>query len=223
LKLFTLTLILLLPQWAFCLTKIATPDYGDNPLLRCLAKEEGDLNRYNSTGPLYKLNQLFIEEFSALDEVMPNVTFLSEICSSKDYSPSVSLLRLMLLHGRDVFDLKHTDVRSKDFVIQKSLMEGLIDRAPAIFFEYISNLQAKSPSAGCLLKKIPELAKFSSRFQDLESEKKPYELVRIEEVSIIFNQLKNFDRINLECLKEKKAAVDKAKAKNKGQMAPTPN
>jgi hypothetical protein len=187
-----------------------TPNtYGENKLLKCLASEELLLYQNNSTGPLYKLNQFFIDELSAVDEFSPKASFLPSICRSKEYSPSVSLLRLMLLEGQNIFDTGTYDGRTQNYYIQLSLIKSLVDRAPAIFFDYILNLQAKSPLAGCLNQRIPELAKFTERYKNLESEKLPHELVDKKEIEAIFNKLKDYDKFNIECERVRKERLQK--------------
>ena len=67
-----------------------------NPFIKCLGEEELLIHKSGSTGPVYNLNQWIISEISG-QGIHVKEKYLLEICSNKDFSPSVSFLRLFLL------------------------------------------------------------------------------------------------------------------------------
>lgn len=177
-----------------------------NPLLICLGNEEERLHLSKIAGPIYRLNQLFINEFAGANDIKLKQKYLKSTCASKKFSPSVLLLRLILIKGIDIFELGELDMH------QKGMAEDLSERGAHIFFNYLGGLQGMTAHPHCLNKKIPEIKKFSDRFQYLEPNLSEKDILKDNsEIDKIFNKLKNFDAILLEC--EKEAAALKSQQK----------
>ncbi|MDO9183687.1 MAG: hypothetical protein Q7U04_14835, partial [Bacteriovorax sp.] len=83
---------------------------SSNLILQCLAKEETQLHKEKSQGVLYRLNQDFINELASSNDIALKKNFVDEICNSKTLSPTVGLLRLLLLKESDIYDLSLSEV-----------------------------------------------------------------------------------------------------------------
>ena len=81
-----------------------------NLLLECLAREEMRLHKEKNQGALFRLNQEFINELASSNDINLKKHFVEEICDSKKHSPSVGLLRLLLLVESDIYDLSLSEV-----------------------------------------------------------------------------------------------------------------
>ncbi|MBC7713792.1 MAG: hypothetical protein H7177_10665, partial [Rhizobacter sp.] len=91
----------MLKNFSFTLILIAAIGYSaeiyaaPNLLLQCLAKEEEKLNKRGTQNALYRLNQEFVNELAASNDIMLKKVYVDEICNSRSYSPSVGLLRML--------------------------------------------------------------------------------------------------------------------------------
>jgi len=180
--------------------------YGNNPILCCLAHEEQALNdAHIASGPLYKLNNNLIDEMRNIDQMWPTPEQEQKICHHRDFSPSVALLRALLVDGMDVFVKASDDpLENSEGNLQNATAIGLVERAPRIFFDYISALQSGMDVPNCLNKHIPELMKFQNRLLDLENERVPGVLIDPTQVKIIFAKLRNLDTYAKDCAEEGK-------------------
>jgi len=174
--------------------------------IKCLAQEELIIHKAKTTGPVYHLNQRLINYFSTISAIDIKASYYPEMCNHPSFSPSVSLLRLLLLKGRIIF--KFPKFREED-VAKKAVMDdsinGLINESPHIFFKFLAKLQGLTGRADCLGSKIPHLNYFLDRFKYLEED---YPISRLieekEKINEIFNSLKGFDRILSNCKPQKK-------------------
>ena len=129
-----------------------------NGALLCLAKEEEAYHKKRYTGPLYTLNQKLILNLAEIDHVtfMPGV--IDRICSSRKISPSYKLLKLCLLDGKRIFELK----QNKDTMVvydwvDHQLAQGFIEQCYDIFFKYSLSIQSMSKTPRCLQYEVPAL------------------------------------------------------------------
>ena len=188
------------------------PQKKGNPLIICLGNEEERLHLSKTTGPVYHLNQLFINEFAGANDIRLKSQYLKKTCASKSFSPSVLLLRLIMLKGADIFELGDLDLH------QKGMAEELAERSAHIFFNYLAGLQGMTADPQCLNKKIPEIKEFSERFQYLESDRSEHQILKDnKKINIIFNKLKKFDTIVRECEIEAKREQEKKESTGPGK------
>ena len=140
-------------------------------ILACLGQEELKIHRSGTEGPVYQLNRAFVDMFSKAKTPLISSVAVQEICRSKDFSPSVSLLRYLLLRGDR--------------------------RVPRIFFDYLSGLQGLAPAASCLPQKLPHFSYLSERYRHLG----PSAILKGEDERIreLFDGLKNLDAIFKKC------------------------
>jgi len=188
--------------------------YGRNPILCCLAQEEQALNdAHFASGPLYKLNTTLIDEMRNIDGLWPTPEAEQQICHSPDFSPSVALVRELLMQGRKIFmaDPRRDDLDVASDGLQNATAEALVERTPRIFFDYISSLQTVMGLPECLNRKIPPLKKFQDKLRDLESEKVAGKIVIPAQIEQIFNGLKNLDKYAKECAAEQKKRLQQQK------------
>lgn len=193
-----ITVIMLL-----CFTAHAERSFKEvNPLMACLGAEELALHRAKSTGPAYFLNQHFIKELSTLYGLNLKKDVLKKICQSGAYSPSVNLLKELLLTGKKAFALPKDPSLSEDDALPTNSLGSFLDHLPSVFYTYLSKLQALTPKAGCLEKEIPEIAYFMERSKYLEDIMGSKTLSEEpQKIKNIFNKLKGFDQIIKKCQK----------------------
>lgn len=183
-----------------------------NPLLVCLGNEEERLHLAKVTGPIYRLNQLFINEFASANEIQLEERYLQAVCSARHFSPSVNLLRFLMLDGKKIFKMNGLNIN------QVGVAEDLAERAAYIFFNYLAGLQSQTPHPQCLNKKIPEIAIFAERFRYLESDQSAREILSDrKKVAGIFAKLKHFDTIIKSCQKELQAKTSAPSTSSKAQ------
>jgi len=175
-----------------------------NPLMACLGNEELNLHRARSMGPAYFLNQHFIKELSTLYGLSLKKKVLDEVCQSREFSPSVNLLRVLLLRGTKAFELKKFNEDGPQ-ALAKSSLENFLDTLPQVFYAYLARLQALAPTAGCLEKEIPEIAYFMERSKYLEDIMGADTLLQNpKKIEAVFKGLKNFDAVLKRCKPKKK-------------------
>jgi len=170
-----------------------------NELMSCLGQEELKIHRSKSTGAAYFLNQLFINELSALYGVNLTKKSLAIVCEPSDFSPSVNLLKLLLLKREKAFTIPNDDGGVN--ALKTSSLSGFVDDIPHVFFQYLSKLQALAPIP-CLDRHIPEVRFFIERFKYLEGEIDSSRLMgQAKQIERTFTKLKKLDEYILECQK----------------------
>lgn len=176
----------------------------DNLLLHCLGKEEEKLHKEKNQSVLYRLNQNFINELATSNDVAIKKNYVDEICSPKaKLSPSVGLLRLLLLNESDVFDLSLSGVDPSMRSYKMAYIREFQKQVPHIFISYLAGLQTEMPDAHCLNNAIPEIAAFNQRLKYLEEEITIHELLsQKKKIDKIFNRLKNLKAIAADCVKK---------------------
>lgn len=188
----------------------------DNLLLRCLAKEEEKLHKAKSPSVIYRLNQNFINELSTSNDIAIKKNFVEQICGPKaKLSPSVGLLRLLLLNESDIFDLSLSEVDPSMRSYKMAFIREFQKQVPHFFISYLAGLQEEMPDAQCLTKAIPEITAFNQRLKYLEEEITVHDLLsQKKQIDRIFTKLKNIKTIASNCEKaarklQKKKHLDK--------------
>lgn len=146
-----------------------------SPILRCLAKEELMLHKSKNTGPVYYLNQTLVNHIATIPNLEVSAKTVKIVCHHPDYGPSLSLIHLMLLGGRHIFNIKKDSVGHGLAVGQ---LQALIEKAPHIMFNYLNKIQAIMPTAHCLTKEIPEVQFFYDRYKYLEGDLNGKQLIK---------------------------------------------
>lgn len=191
-----------------------------NLLLECLAREEMRLHKEKNQGALFRLNQEFINELASSNDINLKKHFVEEICNSKKHSPSVGLLRLLLLVESDIYDLTLSEVEPSMRPFKMGYINEFQKQIPRLFVQYVSALQAEMPTADCLSKKIPELAVFNERLKYLEEEMTTHEVIRDKNrIEKIFTKLQNLSSIKSACEKDAQAKARKSNKVKKKERA----
>jgi len=181
---------------------LCTASYAQkvNPLLACLGKEELILHRSKTTGPAYYLNQLFINELATINGIKLVDQKVKLICKPGAFSPSVKLLRLLLLEGKSAFYISPNVDRGGVEALATSSLEGFLQTIPHVFFSYLAKLQALAPSANCLKEEIPEISYYINQFRYLEGEMSTKSLIADKaKLNRIFRKLYRFESILKRC------------------------
>ncbi|MDD4975655.1 MAG: hypothetical protein PHY93_14965 [Bacteriovorax sp.] len=171
-----------------------------NLLLQCLAKEESLLYKQKAQGVLYKLNQEFINELASSNDIALKKNFVDEICNSKKLSPSVGLLRLLLLKESDIYDLSLSEVDPTMRPFKMGYINEFQKQVPRFFIQYISGLQSEMATPDCLAKAIPEIVVFNERLKYLEEEMNTHEVLKDKSrIEKIFTKLQDIKTIKEKC------------------------
>jgi hypothetical protein len=185
-------------------------------LLKCLGREELVIHKMKMTGPVYKLNQLFITELSSWGEIQMKRSRIEKICANDDFTPSVNLMRAILIDGGKIFEMKSGADNANLRALNEGLVQALLNRIPHIFFRYLSDLQAISSYPHCLNEKIPELAYYLTRFKYLEEEYSVQELIKDKvKLNSIFSKIKRLDSVLKDCEALQKESLKKMQSKRK--------
>jgi len=182
--------------------------------LKCLANEELIIHQAKSNGPVYLLNQRLFNYFRSLSRIDIKDSYYAKICHHPNFSPSVSMLHLLLIEGKKIF---HFPKLGKKYDTQRAVLDdaihSLIEKSPHIFFNFLSKLQGLTGQANCLGKNIPHLNYFLDRFKYLEVDIPMQQLLeekgKIEE---IFTALKKYNKILHKCRRVMKPPQKKKSA-----------
>ncbi|MCO4794395.1 MAG: hypothetical protein KC493_11815 [Bacteriovoracaceae bacterium] len=175
---------------------------SSNELLKCLGREELVIHKMKMTGPVYKLNQLFITEMASWGGIQLKKKYLKSICANDEYTPSVNFMRSLLIDGGKIFEMKKGVSNANLRALNEGRVKSLLSSIPHIFFKYLSDLQAISSYPHCLNEKIPELPYFLERFKYLEEEYPAKELIKDKlKLNSIFTKIKRLDVILKSCEK----------------------
>lgn len=184
-----------------------------NLLLQCLAKEEELLHKKETQNALFRLNQEFVNELASSNDITIKKNYVDEICRSKSYSPSVGLLRLLLMKEHELYDLSLSGAPANMRPFKMGYINEFQKQVPRIFIQYLSGLQSELATPDCLEKAIPELVGFSEKIRYLEEELSTRALItQKNKIDSIFIKLRNFSEIKKKCLMEKKR-LDSVKKK----------
>lgn len=189
-----------------------------NLLLQCLAKEESQLHKEHSLGALYHLNQDFLNELASSNDIALKKNFVDEICLAKKHSPSVGLLRLLLIKESDIYDLSLSEVDPSMRSFKMGYINEFQKQVPHLFIKFISALQSEMATADCLEKNIPELKYFNERLKYLEEEMSTHEVMKDKsKIEKVFSKLEGIKSIKKSCdlIAQKKSKKLKDKMKKK--------
>lgn len=171
-----------------------------NLLLQCLAKEETELHKEHSQGAIYHLNQDFLNELASSNDIALKKNFVDEICLSKKHSPSVGLLRLLLVKESDIYDLSLSEVDPSMRPFKMGYINEFQKQVPRLFIQFISSLQSEMATPDCLEKNIPELKFFNERLKYLEEEMSTHDIMKDKsKIEKIFTKLENIKSIRKSC------------------------
>lgn len=173
-----------------------------NLLLQCLAREETQLHKEKAQGTLYRLNQEFINELASTNDITLKKKFVDEICQSHKLTPTVGLLRLLLLKESDLYDLSLAEVDPAMKPYKMGYINEFQKQVPRLFIQYVAGLQSEMATPDCLNKAIPELNILNDRLKYLEEEMTIHEVIRDKSrIEKIFSKLENVSAIKAKCEK----------------------
>ena len=185
-----------------------------NFLLRCLAKEEEALHKKNVQNALFRMNQEFVNELASSNDINLKKKYVDEICHSKDFSPSVGLLRLLLIKEHEIYDLSLSSIDISMRPFKMGYINEFQKQVPRMFIQYLSGLQSELATPNCLIKAIPELKGFIEKIRYLEEEVSTHHLIIDKKrIETIFLKLKKFHAIKRQCLLDKNKSSDTLKKK----------
>lgn len=174
----------------------------EGDILKCLGDEEKRFHLNKVSGPVYDLNQRLISELVQIPRIKLTREDYLAICAGNDFSESWKLLELSLKKGKGIFEIP-PDLRG----MQKGMTEGMIDdyieASKEILLTFISQIQAQSPTPGCLKQEIPELDKFFYEIKYLQEDVDIRQIFEGKEEKII-DKLKNYPLAFEKCRAELK-------------------
>ena len=180
-------------------------------ILVCLGDEELKLHKSKNMGPIYNLNQTLVNQIATIPNLVVSRKNTLEICHNKDFGPSLSLLRLILLKGGSIFNIKK-NVAGHGLAVGQ--LGTFVESAPHIMFNYLNEIQALMPYAYCLSNEVPEVQYFYDRYKYLEEDLNGGQLLKDKKkVKAIFKKIKNLDKVIENCKATAKALEEKAKQK----------
>ncbi len=193
-----------------------------NPLLHCLAKEEAQLFKQKNLGSLYRLNQEFINELASSSDITLKEHFINEICETKTTSPTIKLLRMLLLKESEIYEysqIAETDQSAQ--IIQKSSINEFQKQVIRFFTHFLASIQSEMATPYCLEKAIPETKILFDRLKYLEEEISFHELLKDKnKIESIFKKLEFLPSIKRECVRNAESAEKKLVRKMKKKMGP---
>ncbi len=185
-----------------------------NLLLQCLAKEEELLHKKELQNALFRLNQEFVNELASSNDINLKKNYVDEICQSKEYSPSVGLLRLLLMKEHQLYDLSLSGVEISMRPFKMGYINEFQKQVPRMFIQYLAGLQSELATPYCLEDAIPELKGFNEKIKYLEEELSTHQLItQKNKIEAVFTKLKKFHEIKRKCALDKKKSDDALKKK----------
>jgi hypothetical protein len=168
------------------------------PLLRCLAQEELAFHQKKINGPLFRLNQLFINDMASFGGAKLKLKYKDQVCRNS-MRVSTEFLKILVLKGRSAFLVNTNDAN----LFRKASLQSLLERAPHIFFSYISDIQSLFASPHCLEKELPEIPYYIYRFKYLQNDIKSHQLLDDnKKVKRIFSKLEKIGPLLDQCKRE---------------------
>lgn len=208
-----------------CLILIATLGYSaeiyaaPNLLLRCLAKEEEKLNKKPTQNALYRLNQEFVNELATTNDINFKKVYVDQICNSPEYSPSVGLLRLLLLKEHELYDLSLSTVDTAMKPFKMGYIDEFQKQVPRMFINYLSGLQSELATPYCLEQNIVELKGFNESIKYLEENLTTHQLItQKDKIDSIFKKLKGFSQLKSKCAEIARKELSRLKKKQNSQL-----
>jgi len=185
-----------------------------NMLLQCLAKEEERLHKKEIQNALFRLNQEFVNELASSNDINLKKFYVDEICNSKAFSPSVGLLRLLLIKEHELYDLSLSGVEASMRPFKMGYINEFQKQVPRMFIQYLAGLQSEMATPDCLEKNIKELDGFSEKIKYLEEELSTHQLItQKNKIETIFEKLKNFQTYKRKCAADAKKKLNRLQKK----------
>lgn len=187
------------PLLIFTLTFFITNSVSARTILLCLGKEESYYAKNKDTGPKYHLNQIMINEISAVGNPDFAGNNYKKFCSHPDQMPALKLLKALTLGEKKLFAFKDEEgglgvqyaIATYDEFRLKSIK---------ILIDYIAKIQLQSKSATCLTDNIDGLKEFYARFRYLEGEVSMETLKGSKnDLLKIYQSLENIEEIYKKC------------------------
>lgn len=190
-----------------------------NLLLQCLAKEEESLHKKEIQNSLFRLNQEFVNELASSNDINLKKKYVDEICHSKEYSPTVGLLRMLLMKEHEIYDLSLSGVDASMRPFKMGYINEFQKQVPRMFIQYLAGLQSELATPYCLENAIPELKGFNEKIKYLEEEQTTHQLItQKNKLEIIFTKLKGFHEIKRKCALERRNSDAALKKKQNSQL-----
>lgn len=168
-----------------------------NSLLKCLGAEEERYHKARVHHSRAKLNLEIISELAQYGDIRIKENYFQVICHPKEKYPAERLLEMQLKHGQELYDFYGNRANLE---IIKGMLAEYHKQLPQMFLRYMGNLQAELKKANCLDQKIPELKKIKEKIKYTEEDLSTQSVIALRnEIGKVFNKLKNFARIKLEC------------------------
>ena len=190
-----------------------------NLLLQCLAKEEESLHKKEIQNSLFRLNQEFVNELASSNDINLKKKYVDEICHSKEYSPTVGLLRMLLMKEHEIYDLSLSGVDASMRPFKMGYINEFQKQVPRMFIQYLAGLQSELATPYCLENAIPELKGFNEKIKYLEEEQTTHQLItQKSKLETIFKKLKGFHEIKRKCAIERRNSDAALKKKQNSQL-----
>ena len=179
-------------------------------LLKCLGNEEKRLHLAKSLGPLYDLNQRLIAEMIQIPNAQVQSSELSIICSQTKFSESWKLLEASITKGKSLFFIPE-NINGMQRQMTIGMIEDYREAAKEILLNFISQIQAQSPTPECLKEEIPELNNFFIEIKYLQEDVDIQKIFEGKDKKI-FEKLKDYPQAFDKCRERLKK---KLKSKSK--------
>ncbi len=173
---------------SFLMTQYAITTYAEDlnyNLIHCLGREEINLHKSQTEGPIYRLNQTLINSLASIGSLYIPKSSYMKICAQRNKSPSVELIKALLVDGKSVLgSLRNLSP------IKKITLDSLVEGIPDLFYSYVNGVKAQGPTFDCLTNQIPELEILSTQVKYLEADL-PLEKLYSDKkmINTIFNKL----------------------------------
>ena len=192
-----------------CFGPLAMANRG-SPLSQCLAKEEERLHLNKIKGPIVKLNREMLSLFTTDDRLLLKKKYLHQICHSQsEFAPSLNLVRVVLIHRKEAFD--STSQNSIQKGLRNTLLSHFSKKTGQLLLEYLSAIQGLTHKADCLTEKMRPLQNIYHKYKVLEEHLDTNQLMEVSEITQIFVQLKQLNKLMKSCRPPKPTADRKVK------------
>jgi hypothetical protein len=197
---------------------LAQPRPLTSHLLRCLGAEEKAFHTAKRTGALFDLNQKLIGELILVNGIEGSEVLLREACELPGGSPSVALLRELILRPKGWYRFT-AETSAVESNISQELVIDLNAGASEILMQFLGQLQAEAPTPDCLEKYIPGVKKLYADVKWLQEEMDTAKITAGQQkLTAIFEQLERPYEVIARCRAEvqrrlKSKKTDKAAGK----------
>lgn len=171
-----------------------------NEIIHCLAREEERFHERKDIGPLYRLNQVLLNEMVSWNDIHLKPSYIRRICQHDQFGPSVRLLQEILLNREDVFEINLDADHQGIIAFQVQEIRSFIARIPMIFFTYAADIQLIVGDPHCFTELVPEMSYFHEQFKYLEPYVGPEQLVSDrQKLRSTFEKLSDPEALKKQC------------------------